>query len=361
MDRERHPDFEIDRTRAGREDVASWMRQLSGLVGSGVPLSRSLELLIRQEPKRSLRRVWGRMLEMIQSGHALSDAMTCFPGVFDGMTVQGVHAGERVGVLSEGLKRMAAHLQSRVRLTRKVRGAMAYPLTVAVLALAIVGALVVGVIPRFEVLYEGLLKGAPLPGPTRWVMAFSRALQHNGLAVLCGLVVLAVGLPWVLRLRGVRGLLDRLLLHLPIWGGVERDMAFVRVARGLATMLAGGQPMLDAVDGASAVAGNRAIADAMRGMRRGVEEGESLARLMAEHPFVPPMLAGLMEIGEETGRLPAMLEEAADDLEEKVQDRMTTLVALLEPAMIVVLALLAGFLVIAMFLPIVGVIEGLSG
>jgi len=357
----RHREFGVDRTRAGRECVAMWMRQLAGLVCAGVPLSRGLEILIRQEPKRSLRGVWARMLDMVRSGHTLSDAMTCFPGVFDGMTVQGIRAGERAGVLGDALKRMAAYLHQRVRLSRKVRGAMAYPLTVGILALGIVAALVVGVIPRFEVLYDGLLKGAPLPGPTRWVMAFSREIQAHGIWMLLALALLVMVLPLVFRIESVCKMRDRLLLQLPLWGGLEREMAFVRVARGLATMLSSGQPILGAMDGAASVAGNRAIADAILDMRRGVEEGDGLARLMGEHPLVPPMLAGLMEIGEETGKLPVMLEEAADDLEERVHDRTTTLVALLEPAMIVLLALLAGFLVIAMFLPIVGVIEGLSG
>jgi type IV pilus assembly protein PilC len=341
----------------GRKERMIFTRQLAALVGAGMPLVRALDLLARQEKNLQWREVIASLVEVITSGGTLARGMTNHPRIFDRLYLGMVTAGESGGRLEVVLERLARHLENSGRIESRVRAAMTYPIVVMVVAAAIVTALMTFVVPRFEKIFLTMLKGAPLPRLTSGVLGASRFVQNHWWWLLGSAALAWAGVRWMLKREACARAFDRLLLRLPMLGDLVLKTAVARFSRTLGTMLTSGVPMLQALHLARDSCGNRHLAESIDDVRRRVREGESVAQPLEASGVFPVVVAGMVEVGEETGTLPAMLHHIADMYDEEVEHGVTSLTSLIEPLMIVLMALVVGAIVIALFLPIVRIIQ----
>jgi len=345
------------RRAAGAKELTIFMRQLSALVSAGMPLVRSLDLLARQERNPAWQAVIVSLADAIRAGGTLSDGLLRHSKIFDRLCIGMIKAGEAGGRLDVVLERLAHHLEKTGRIRARVQSAMIYPVVIMIVATGIVAGLMMFVVPKFEKIFTGLLKGAPLPALTQGVLGASRLLQDNWLYAL-GTAVLAVGAGrWLLRTDAGARAFDRLLLRLPVLGGLFLKTSVARFSRTLGTMLASGVPILQALQLTRDACGNRVVAGDIDRVHRRVREGEGVARPLAATGVFPPVVAGMIEVGEETGTLPAMLARIADLYDEEVDNAVAGLTSLLEPVMIVLMAVIVGTIVIALFLPIIRIIQ----
>lgn len=349
------------RRSVGAREVTIFTRQLAALVGAGMPLVRGLDLLARQERNPRWRAVIRGLGDGVRGGGTFSDGLAQQPRLFDRMYVGLVRSGESSGSLELVLERLARHREKTGRTKARVQAAMAYPVVIMAVAVAIVAALLVLVVPRFEAIFAGVLKGAPLPALTQAVLGGSRWLGRHGWGVLGAAVLVGAALRWLARTEAGARVAGRWSLHLPLIGPLLLKAATARFSRTLGTMLAGGVPILEALQLTGDACGQREVAAAVATVRRQVREGEGVARPLAATGVFPPVVAGMIEVGEETGTLPAMLARVADLYDEEVDNTVTALTSLLEPAMIVIMALVVGSIVLALFLPIIRIVQLLGG
>lgn len=343
-----------------RGRVTLFTRQLATLVKAGMPLLRAMEVLQRQETAGTFAQTLGRIAETIRSGGTLTDGLLLYPGIFDRLYVNMVRAGEMGGALEVVLDRIARFREKSEKTKAKVRAAMTYPAVVVLLASGIVAALMIFVVPKFEQIFVGMLKGQPLPVLTRMVVGVSRFAQDNLLAMLAIAAVGVLGISLMARTSMGQRVVDKLALRMPIMGDVCVKAAASRFARTFGTSLTSGVPILQALLITRDTCGNVHIADAVQQVHDRVKEGGDVARPLAATAVFPPMVTSMIEVGEETGSLPEMLGRVADTYDEEVDLEIASLTSLLEPLMIVFLALLVGTIVIALFLPIVSIIQHLQ-
>jgi type IV pilus assembly protein PilC len=341
--------------------LAVFTRQLATLIEAGMPLLRGLRILHEQEESRTLKRALEGIISQIESGESLSQALAQQPRIFNRLYINMVKAGEIGGALEVTLGRLADFLEKAQRLKGKLKAAMVYPCSVLVVAFAIVGLLVTFVVPRFEQIFQGLLEGRPLPAFTRLVFGVSGLVAHQvwPAALLLGgiglLVVLALRTSWG------RSSFDRFKLTLPVIGPLFRKAAIARFARTLGTLMSNGVPILQALVIVKETAGNVAVGQLVSQLHENVKEGDPLAPTLKSSPLFPAMVAGMIDVGEQTGALPEMLLKVADNYDSEVDNAASALTSLLEPVMIVFLAVIVGGIVIAMFLPILTLITGFDG
>ena len=348
------------RRTVGAAELAVFTRQLSALAGAGVPLVRSLDLLARQADNPAWQAVIRGLADGIRGGGALSDVLARHPEIFDRLYVGMVRAGETGGLAGAALERLAAHLENASRIRDRLKSAMTYPVIILFVAVAIVAGLLAFVIPRFEKIFTGVLKGAPLPGLTQAVLDTSRFAQTHWLGILAAALAVGAGGRWLLRTDAGGRLRDRLVLRIPVLGGLLLKTAAGRFAGSLGAMLASGVPILQALQLTREGSGNCVVAAAIEQVHRRVREGEGIAGPLAAAGTFPPLVAGMIEVGEETGTLPAMLARIADLYDEEVDRAMASLMSLIEPVMIVLMAVMVGTIVIALFLPIIRIIQLLT-
>jgi type IV pilus assembly protein PilC len=345
------------RKAAGKQERMVFTRQLAALVGAGVPLVHALDLLARQEQNPAWREVITGLAGVIRSGGTLAQGVMRHPGIFDRLYVGMITAGESGGGIEVVLDRLARHLEKSGRIESRLRSAMTYPLVIMAVAVAIVAALMTLVVPRFETIFLGVLKGAPLPALTSGVMGASRFVQNHWMPMLGAAALAGLAGRWMRRSAAGARSFDRLMLRIPVLGDLVLKSAVARFSRTLGTMLASGVPMLQALHLARDACGNRFLAECVEDVRRRVREGESVAQPLAAGGVFPVVLAGMVEVGEETGTLPAMLGHVADMYDEEVDHAVAGLTSLIEPAMIVLMAGIVGTIVIALFLPIIRIIQ----
>ncbi|MBL9216218.1 MAG: type II secretion system F family protein [Opitutaceae bacterium] len=341
---------------AGRE-VAVFTRQLATLLRAGMPLVRGLEVLARQERNPRMRALLGELAEAIRAGSSLSEAMARRPRVFGSLLVSLVKAGEAGGALELVLDRAARLQEKALQLRGRLRAAAVYPLAVLLVAGVIVAGLLGFVVPKFEQIFADLLKGAPLPPLTQAVLGLG-SLVRDHLAALAaatvgGLALLTGGA----RSRRGAAWLDAGLIRMPVTGEWWLKAVLTRAGRTLGTLLAGGVPLLSALEIAEGVCGNRRIAAAVAAVREEVVLGSALAAALDRRGVFPPLFVSMVEVGEQTGALPEMLAKLADIYEEELDAAVAGLSSLLEPALIVFLAVVVGTLVVALFLPIVRIVQ----
>ncbi len=344
----------------GGRELTVFTRQLAALMRAGMPLVRSLDLLTRQARDPRWREVVGTLADSIRTGGTFADGLARWPGTFDRLYLGMVRAGETGGTLEAILERLARHREKAGRLKARVQAAMVYPAVIMAVAGAIVGALMVLVVPKFEAIFSGVLKGAPMPALTQWVLAASRLAGRHWPAVVGVLVLVLAAVRLAGRTRAGARTLHWLGLRCPLVGPLLLRTAVARFSRTLGSMLASGVPILDALELTRATCGNLLVAEALGAVQRRVREGEGIARPLASTGVFPPMVAGMVEVGEETGTLPGMLTQVADLYDDEVDTTVAALTSLIEPAMIVLMALLVGTIVIALFLPIIRIIQVLG-
>jgi type IV pilus assembly protein PilC len=341
----------------GKKERMIFTRQLAALTGAGMPLVRALDLLARQEQNPAWRRIIASLADGIRSGGTLGQGMARNPGIFDRLYAGMIAAGESSGRIDVVLERLARHLEKSGRIEARVKEAMTYPLVIMAVAVAIVAALMAFVVPRFEKIFLSVLKGAPLPALTSGVLGASRFVQNHWLVILGAAAVVWAGARRMRQSAAGERAIDRFVLRLPVAGDLVLKTAVARFSRTLGAMLTSGVPMLQALHLARDACGNRMLSESIDEVRRRVREGESLAQPLAAGGVFPVVVAGMVEVGEETGSLPAMLGHVADMYDEEVDHAVASLTSLLEPAMIVLMAAIVGTIVIALFLPIIRIIQ----
>jgi len=342
------------------KELAVFTRQLSSLVKAGMPLLRSLEVLAKQERNKHLQATIVSLGEQIRSGGTFSDGLQQHPKVFDRLYVNMVRAGEAGGVLAVVLERLAQFQEKSLRLLGRIRAAMTYPVVIIFVAVSIVAALMVFVVPKFESIFATTLKGQALPLLTEGVIAASRFLKDHSLLVAGLIALVVVSFHFAARSkRGIR-LLDTVLLRIPVVGDLLLKTAIARFARTFGTLLPSGVPILDALRITRDTSGNLRIAEAITLVHDRVKEGDSVAVPLRATRIFPDMVPSMIEVGEETGALPEMLIRIADNYDEEVDNSVNALTSLIEPLMIVVMAVMVGTIVIALFLPIVRIIQSLG-
>ncbi len=335
-------------------------RQLATLIDSGLPLLRSLNVLAKQERDKVMRNTINKVADSVQSGSTFSDSLALHPRIFNDLYVSMVKAGEVGGVLELVLTRLSEFQEKAAKIKNKILAAMVYPVIVMTMAVGIMGFLLVFIVPRFELIFQDLLGDKPLPPVTRFVIGLSGFMQNHGLIIL-GLVVVTVALYKMIgRTRQGRLVIDNFKLRMPLFGNLNRKTAISRFARTLGTLVTSGVPILQALNITRETAGNAAIAAAIARVHDSVKEGESIVQPMEASRAFPPMVVSMVDVGEETGKLPEMLLKIADVYDDEVDNAVVALTSMLEPIMIVFLAVIVGTIVLALFTPLISIITGLQ-
>lgn len=343
-----------------QKELAVFTRQLGTLNKAGMPLLRSLEVLARQEKNKHFQPVIEALAENIRSGGTFSEGLQQHPRVFDRLYVNMIRAGEAGGLLTVVFERLAQFLEKSVRIRGRIKSAMTYPLIIVIVAVAIVSALMVFVVPKFETIFATTLKGQALPLLTQIVIGVSNFLKNNVLLAVGLVVLLYVLISFAAKSRTGTRILHTLQLRLPVLGDLFLKTAIARFARTFGTLLASGVPILEALRITRDTSGNVRIGEAITVVHDRVKEGDPVAGPLRATKIFPDMVPSMIEVGEETGALPEMLVRVADGYEEEVDNAVNALTSLIEPLMIVVMAVMVGTIVIALFLPIVRIIQSLG-
>jgi type IV pilus assembly protein PilC len=350
----------FERKKVRSKVLMIFTRQLATLIDSGLPLLRSLNVLAKQERDKLMKKTIIKIADSVQSGSTFSDALALHPRVFNDLYVNMVKAGEVGGVLELVLTRLSEFQEKAAKIKNKVMAAMVYPGIVMTMAVGIMTFLLIFIVPRFELIFHDLLGDKPLPPVTRFVIGVSGFLKSNGLIVF-GAIVAAVTLyKFVGRTRRGRLLIDNFKLRMPLFGNLNRKTAISRFARTLGTLVTSGVPILQALNITRDTAGNAAIALAIAKVHDSVKEGESIVQPLEASKQFPPMVVSMIDVGEETGKLPEMLLKVADVYDDEVDNAVVALTSALEPIMIVFLAVVVGTIVLALFTPLISIITGLQ-
>lgn len=336
-------------------------RQLATLIDSGLPLLRGLTVLGKQERDPVLKGTIERLAESVQGGSTFSESLAQHPGIFNKLYVNMVKAGELGGVLEVVLTRLAEFQEKAQRVRNKVVSAMFYPVVVLFIAMAILVFLLTFIVPRFQQIFKEMLGDKPLPALTQWVINVSETLKHHILWVAGGITLLVIGYQIFSRTNAGRRVVDAIKLRMPLFGDLVRKSSISRFSRTLGTLVTSGVPILQALNITKETAGNVVIAEAIGKVHDSVKEGESIVQPLEVSGVFPPMVISMIDVGEETGQLPEMLLKIADVYDDEVDSAVAGLTSLLEPIMIVFLALVVGTIVIALFLPLIEIIKNLQG
>lgn len=347
--------------RVKQKDLTTTTRQLATLMAAGLPLLRSLRVLERQCANETMKDTLHAMGEAVESGNSFSEALASHPKIFDNLYVNMVKAGEAGGVIELVLNRLAEFMEKSQKITNKVKSAMTYPMVILIAAIGITSVLMLTVIPKFEEIFTDLLEGKQLPAITRLVIGISNALQHYFIFIAMGIAAIVMIVSLALKTKAGRDLRDRMKANLPGFGSLTRRTCIARLTRTLGTLLSSGVPLLQALAIVRDTADNVIYYNALQTVHDGVKEGENLSTLVEQTKVFPPMVVGMVDVGEETGAIADMLTRIADTYDDEVDNAVSGLTSLLEPMVIILLAGIVGTIVIAMFLPLISVISSLNG
>jgi type IV pilus assembly protein PilC len=347
--------------RGGRvptRDIVIFTRQFATMINAGLPLVQALDILAQQTENKALAEVTKQVVYDVESGHTLADALSKHPKAFTALYVNMVAAGEAGGILDTILLRLAVFLEKNDNIVRKVKGAMIYPAVIFSVAVIAVVVLLIFVIPTFQQMFASV--NMELPLPTKIVIAASDFLQSYWWL----LIILAVGSAFGIRryyaTEGGKLVIDRLMLKAPVVGDLLRKSAVSRFTRTLGTLISSGVAILDGLEITARTAGNRVIHDAVMESRGSIAGGETIAAPLAKSKVFPPMVTSMIAVGEATGGLDEMLTKIADFYDDEVDAAVSALLSLMEPIMIVVLGVIVGGMIVAMYLPIFGMINAVQ-
>jgi type IV pilus assembly protein PilC len=332
-------------------DIAVFSRQLATMLAAGIPLVQAFEIVASGSDKPAMQKLILDIKVDVEGGTSLHEALGKHPLYFDDLFVNLVQAGEQAGALESLLDKVATYKEKTEALKKKVKKALFYPAAVLAVAVIVTVVLLIFVIPEFESLYKGF--GADLPAFTQFVIGISRFVQHDGVFLL----VVLIGAVWAFiyfkkRSRAMREFLDRLTLKVPVIGPIMRKAAIARYARTLSTMFSAGVPLVEALDSVAGACGNILYEKGVLAMRDEVATGQRLQRAMENTGLFPNMVNQMIAVGEESGSLDEMSAKVATFYEAEVDNAVDAMSSLLEPMIMVILGVLVGGLVIAMYLPI---------
>lgn len=341
----------IGGARVSKAQVESFTRELANLLGAGVPLNRGLAILARETGSAGTKQQWTHLGELVSGGASLADAMAQFPKTFPPVNVAMVRAGETGGFLDLVLQQIADFRNREQELLGKVRAALVYPIILAVLATGILIFLMTFFIPQFSKMFAEF--GGALPPLTRGIVSLSHFITRYWLVILLALVLIVLALQRLLARQAGRREMQRTLLRAPLLGTAVGRFALVRFCRMLGTLVGSGVPLITALKTAREAIGNEVLADTVTESIEKVQRGQSLARSLAACPLLfPPSVIEMVAVAEESGRLDQELVRLADAYEQQLDRHLKMMVALAEPALLFVMAVLVGTVVIGMLLPI---------
>jgi len=336
--------------RVKESDIILFARQFSTMIDAGLPIVQCLDILQNQQENKTFKKMLRQVMEAVEGGSTLAEALTRFPKHFDSLFTNMIAAGEAGGILDTILRRLSAYLEKAAKLKRRVKGAMTYPIIVLIIAVLVVAVILVFVIPVFSEMFSQL--GGQLPLPTRIVMSLSDFVKHNVIYIAIAIALLAYAIRRFYKTEKGRIALDKFVLKIPVIGILIRKVAVARFSRTMGTMLASGVAILEALDIVAKTAGNKTIETAVYTVRTAIAEGRTMADPLMETGVFPSMVCQMIAVGESTGALDAMLNKIADFYDEEVDQAVENLTAMIEPFMMVFLGVTIGGLVIAMYLPI---------
>ena len=353
--------FSIDLSAAfekspGVKDKAVFASKLATLVDAGVPIVRSLDLMASQQRLPMFKRALMKVSLDVNEGSAMGTAMSKWPKVFDQLSIAMVEAGEAGGVLDESLKRLAKLLEDNARLKNQIKGALGYPITVLVIAILVFLGMTIFLIPTFAEIFEDL--GAELPLFTQFMVDLSKLLRSSFSLLLTGVLLVCT---WIFNryysTHQGRRQIDRLKLRIPLFGTLIIKTATAQFCRIFSSLIKAGVPILMSLEIASETAGNAIISDAILESRTLVQEGVLLSAALIRQKVLPDMALNMLAIGEETGEMDQMLSKVADFYEDEVSSSVKALTSMLEPAMIIVVGVIVGSILLAMYLPMFTVFD----
>lgn len=356
--RKKRGEISISFGRVKSKELTIFTRQLATLQDAGLPIIRGLMILASQMKKGLLKKTTHKVIEDIEGGSTLSGAFAKNPRVFDKLYINIVRAGETSGSLDVILQRLADFREKIERLVRKIISAMIYPTVVAVVAVSIVIGLMIFIIPNFAKIFEEM--NLELPAPTKMLITMSMFLKTQWIfipSIPFGVFILykIAGKIKILRL-----LIDKTKFKLPIFGNIINKSTVSRFTRTLATLTSSGVPILDALNTVKDATGNAAMAQAIHNIHNSIRSGENIAKPLRASKICNEMVVNMVEVGEETGELDKMLTKVADNYDDEVDRAVEAMVSLIEPIMIVFLGGTVGFIVIAMFVPLIKIMQGLG-
>ena len=340
--------------------LTTFTRQLATLVDAGLPLLRGLRVLEKQEVNPTLKDIIGQLGVSIEGGSTFSEGLAQHPKVFNKLFVNMVKAGEIGGVLEVCLARLSEFMEKAEKIKGKVIAAMFYPVAVMFVAVVILAVLMVWVVPKFKDIFKDMLPGESLPGFTRFVLGVSEVIKDHFILTFIGIVVFFVSLTAFIRTRFGRRVFDKFKLNMPVMGPVISKVAISRFARTLGTLVSSGVPILQALTIVKETSGNVVIGSAVQAVHESVKEGETITAPLEASGVFPPMVISMVDVGEQTGALPEMLMKIADNFDDEVDNAVAAMTSLLEPIMIVFLAVIVGSIVIALFLPLIKLMESVG-
>jgi len=344
--------------------LALFTRQLSTMLDAGLPLLMSLRTLHDQYRKglryRTMHRIAGDLARKIEAGMTFSEALTFHPGSFNRLYIGLVKAGEASGALNEVLQRLAEYIEKSERLKKKIKAGMTYPVVVLVIAMTITLGLMIGVVPKFAEMFDQILEGVPLPLITQVVISISQLLMNHLLVLVIFVVGGLIALRIFLSTRTGKNLFDWYVITMPPFGFLVNKIAVARFCSTLGTLLDSGVPILDALQIVRDASTNEVVVRTVNRLHTAVAGGEKLATPLEHARLFPGMVVRMIDVGEQTGSLPAMLKRIGKTFEDEVEMALDALVSLIEPVMICFLAVVIGSIVLALFMPLIKIIETLG-
>jgi type IV pilus assembly protein PilC len=332
------------------DELAVFSRQLATMVNAGLPLVQGLEILSEQSEKKSFKLIITKVKESVEGGSSLSEALGKYPKAFSGLFINMISAGEASGMLDDILMRMATYLEETSKLQKKVKSAMIYPAVITLTAVTITIFMLVKVVPSFAEIYSGF--GADLPGPTQLLLTVSNVVTKYLLLVILGIVGLVIGFVVASKTEKGKLVIDNASLHVPIAGKLIKKVAISRFSRTLSTLTKSGVSILTSLDIVAKTCGNKVVENVIRNVLDSVKGGETIAQPLSKSPIFPPLVVKMIAVGEQTGSLEEMLVKVANFYDSEVATTVDGLTSLIEPVIIVVLGVLIGGIVLALYLPV---------
>ncbi|MGI8966054.1 MAG: type II secretion system F family protein, partial [Limisphaerales bacterium] len=333
-------------------------RQLATRVEAGLLLLRGLRVLEKQEKNATLKKIINDLSISIEGGSTFSEGLGQHPKVFNRLYVNMVKAGEMGGVLEVVLKRLSEFMEKAQKIKGKVIAAMFYPTAVITVAVGIMAILMIFVVPKFKEIFAGM--DIKMPKFTLLVLGISDAIAHHYIYVGIGLIIFFILFKIFLKTKFGRKLFDRFKLHMPALGPVISKVAISRFTRTLGTLVSSGVPILQALTIVKETSGNVIVGEAVGAVHESVKEGETITAPLEASRVFPPMVISMVDVGEQTGALPEMLMKIADNYDEEVDNAVAAMTSLLEPIMIVCLAVIVGSIVIALFMPLITLMDSMG-
>ena len=340
----------LGKARVKTRDIVIFTRQFATMINAGLPLVQSLSILAEQTENKTLKEVTKAVVHDVEAGNTLADAFSKHPKAFSGLYVNMVAAGEAGGILDTILIRLATFLEKSDALIRKVKGAMIYPAVIFSVAIIAISVLLIFVIPTFQSMFASV--NMELPLPTRVVIGMSQILIGFWWAIIGGMAAMVFALKKYYATTGGQRQIDGLMLKAPVLGDILRKSAVSRFTRTLGTLISSGVSILDGLEITAKTAGNMVVHDAVMESRQSIAGGETISAPLERSKVFPPMVISMIAVGEQTGGLDEMLTKIADFYDEEVDVAVSSLLSLMEPVMIVVLGVIVGGMVVAMYLPI---------